>query len=212
MFEQTLHTKTKSVLSNIADFTVKNNFYLAGGTALALHLGHRISVDLDFFSQEKIDIFKLKQDLIELGFKYKVQNEGEGTLDLIINDVKVSFLEYRYSVLNSFEVYSGVNIASVMDIACMKITAISSRGSKKDFFDIWIILKQFSLREIFDAIERKFVGVDYSPMHFLKTLTYFNDAESDPDPILFVEITWEEVKDDIMKRVKSEELFISLYT
>ncbi len=201
MFEETLHTKTKSLLKKIGDFTSKKNYYLAGGTALALQLGHRISVDLDFFSQEPIDTGKLKQELNDFGFKYKVNSESKGTLELLIDEVKVSFMEYQYPMLNEFEIFGKYKLASVMDIACMKVTAISSRGSKKDFFDLWIILQKYTPLEIFDAVRKKYQGVDYSTAHLLKSLTYFKDAENDPDPILLVKTNWKEVQKDITKKV-----------
>jgi len=201
MFEKTLHTKTKSLLKKMGDFTNKHNFYLAGGTALALQLGHRISVDLDFFSQKSIDTEKLKKNLSDFGFKYQINSESQGTLELVIDDVKVSFMEYRYPILNSFELFEKSKLASIMDIACMKITAISSRGSKKDFFDIWIILQKYNPLEIFDAVRKKYQGINYSTAHILKSLTYFKDAQNDPEPILLVKTNWEEVQKDITKKI-----------
>lgn len=204
MFEKTLHPKTKSLLEKINDFVNKKNFYLAGGTALALQLGHRISVDLDFFSQEEIDTKLLIRDLKNAGFELHVQNENLGTLDLLIDDVKVSFLEYKYPLLEDFVKFEKLNVASVLDIACMKVTAISSRGSRKDFYDIWMILEKYSLTEIFKAIEKKYEGVDYSTMHLLKSLTYFDDAKDDPEPVLLVDADWNKVKEDILRKVREE--------
>jgi len=204
MFEKTLHPKTKSLLEKISDFANKKNFYLAGGTALALQLGHRVSVDLDFFSEKEIDTKLLIRDLKNFSFEFHVQNENLGTLDLVINDVKVSFLEYKYPLLEDFVEFENVRMASILDIACMKVTAISSRGSKKDFYDIWMILEKYSLADIFKAIEKKYEGVNYSTMHLLKSLTYFQDAQDDPDPVLLVDTDWNKVKEDIVKKVGGE--------
>lgn len=201
MFEETLHTKTKSILKNIGSFASEKNLYLAGGTALALQLGHRLSVDLDFFSQEDLDTKKLKKDLSESGFKYKINNETTGTLELVMDDVKISFMEYRYPLLKDFEIFEKNKLASVLDIAAMKVTAISSRGSKKDFVDIWMILQKYEPVEIFDAVRKKYQNANYSTAHLLKSLTYFKDAESDPDPRLVVETNWEEIKKDITEKI-----------
>lgn len=201
MFEKTLHTKTKSILKNIGSFASEKNLYLAGGTALALQLGHRLSVDLDFFSQEDLDTKKLKKDLSESGFKYKINNETTGTLELVMDDVKISFMEYRYPLLKDFEIFEKNKLASVLDIAAMKVTAISSRGSKKDFVDIWMILQKYEPVEIFDAVRKKYQNANYSTAHLLKSLTYFKDAESDPDPRLVVETNWEEIKKDITEKI-----------
>lgn len=201
MFEETLHTKTKSILKNIGSFASEKNLYLAGGTALALQLGHRLSVDLDFFSQGDLDTKKLKKDLSESGFKYKINNETTGTLELVMDDVKISFMEYRYPLLKDFEIFEKNKLASVLDIAAMKVTAISSRGSKKDFVDIWMILQKYEPVEIFDAVRKKYQNANYSTAHLLKSLTYFKDAESDPDPRLVVETNWEEIKKDITEKI-----------
>lgn len=201
MFEKTLHTKTKSILKNIGSFASEKNLYLAGGTALALQLGHRLSVDLDFFSQGDLDTKKLKKDLSESGFKYKINNETTGTLELVMDDVKISFMEYRYPLLKDFEIFEKNKLASVLDIAAMKVTAISSRGSKKDFVDIWMILQKYEPVEIFDAVRKKYQNANYSTAHLLKSLTYFKDAESDPDPRLVVETNWEEIKKDITEKI-----------
>ncbi len=208
MFTQTLHTETKSLLKKIAGFANKKNYYLAGGTALALQLGHRMSMDLDFFSQKEIDTKKLMQDLRENGFKFQIQNESAGTLDLTIQGVKVSFLEYKYPLIGEFINFEGLKMSSTLDIACMKITAISSRGNKKDFFDIWAILKEHSLSEIFDALRKKYEGADYNTTHLLKSLTYFEDAENDPEPILLTDVNWEQVKKDISQKVAKEKIIV----
>lgn len=204
MFTQTLHSKAKSVLKKLNQIKDIEELYLAGGTALALQLGHRVSVDLDFFSQDILNTQALKATLSQAGLKYTISNESPGTLDLIMENVKTSFLEYRYPVLHEFSNYENIKIASVLDIACMKITAISSRGSKKDFYDLWIILQHCSLIEIIEALKQKYEGVNYSMSHIFKSLLYFDDAELDPEPVLLVDTNWEKVKRDITKKVEKE--------
>ncbi len=90
----------------------------------------------------------------------------------------------------------------VLDIACMKVTAISSRGSKKDFIDLYFILQKFSLEDIFKKLESKFKGVNYQKLHLLKSISYFFDADKDPDPDMIEAIDWEKVKSYLESKVK----------
>jgi hypothetical protein len=175
---------------------------MAGGTALALQLGHRKSIDLDFFSQ---DGFIAKELLIALKqLKLKIIQETEGTLDIIIDDVKVSFLNYPYKVVGDFAKYEETKLASLVDIACIKLTAISSRGSKKDFVDLYYILKQMSFNELWAQFEFKYSGIEYSKLHIMKSLVYFEDAQKDPDPDFIEEITWSEIQRSLEKVLKLE--------
>jgi predicted nucleotidyltransferase component of viral defense system len=139
MHEATLYPKTKQILDQISSEPFLNHFYLAGGTALALQLGHRKSSDLDWFSPQFPKIQLLLQNLNK--YKVTVTQTAPGTLDTLIDGVKVSFLEYTYPMIEKLVPFNGIQMASVSDIACMKITAISSRGSKKDFVDLYEILR-----------------------------------------------------------------------
>jgi len=192
MFEKAIDSKTRQVLRKIRETQVLENFYLAGGTALSLILGHRKSIDLDFFSSSfpKFEILLAKLKTLNP----KVINQDKGTLDLYIDDVKVSFLEYKYPLVGDFLEFDGVKVASLEDIACMKLSAISSRGSKKDFIDLYFILQKFSLGELLALFEKKFKGVDYQMSHILKSLVYFEEAEKQPDPEFLVDVDWDEVR------------------
>lgn len=201
MYPQTLYPKTRQVLDRIKTLPVMSGFYLAGGTALALQLGHRKSVDLDFFSDNFPKRDQILQELRQLN--PQITNETQGTMDLLIDDVKVSLLEYNYSILEDLKEFEGVKMASVADIACMKLSATSSRGSKKDFIDLYVILKKYSLEELFIMFEKKFMGVSYQKLILLKSLAYFSDAEADPDPDYTEEISWYEVKDFIEGKVRA---------
>jgi len=192
MFEKAIDSKTRQVLRKIRETQVLENFYLAGGTALSLILGHRKSIDLDFFSSSfpKFEILVAKLKTLNP----KVINQDKGTLDLYIDDVKVSFLEYKYPLIGDFLEFDQVKVASLEDIACMKLSAISSRGSKKDFIDLYFILQKFSLGELLDLFEKKFKGVNYQMSHILKSLVYFEEAEKQPDPEFLVDVDWNEVR------------------
>ncbi|PIZ47439.1 hypothetical protein COY32_01715 [candidate division WWE3 bacterium CG_4_10_14_0_2_um_filter_41_14] len=181
MFPQTLYPKTKQVLDKLSEHDFLSDFYLAGGTGLALQLGHRKSIDLDFFAQKPFDRDILLQNLS--AFSPTITQEAPGTIDCIIDTVKVSFLLYTYPLISNMSQFEKVSVASINDIACMKLSAISSRGAKKDFIDLYVILESgFTLTALFEMFEQKFTGVSYNRMHILKSLVYFDDATNDPEP------------------------------
>lgn len=200
MYPQTLYPQTRQVLDKIKNLSVMTDFYLAGGTALALQLGHRKSIDLDFFSGK----FPKRDIILQAikSFNPQITHEAPGTIDLLIENVKISFLEYSYPLLEDLSEFEGVKFASVIDIACMKLSATSSRGSKKDFIDLYVILQKFTLEELFEKFEEKFVGISYQKLILLKSLTYFTDAESEPDPDYTKYISWDDTKYYIENKVK----------
>jgi hypothetical protein len=191
---ETLAVPTRRVFDRLAARAWISNFYLAGGTALALRLGHRISVDLDFFSEAEFDEGWLIGELSSVGtleILQKSRRSITGTLD----GVKFSFLGYPYPTLKRGEVWNGINIASVQDIACMKLDALSSRGTKRDFIDVYFIAQQIPLIEQLRLFEQKYSVVRYNLLHVKKSLVYFEDAESDPLPGMILLVTWQEVKE-----------------
>lgn len=182
---------------------VKNidNFYLAGGTAIALHLGHRESIDFDFFTDKNFINDKLLQSLEKLG-KLKIDEFDKTTLLGWLDNVKLSFFKYRHPCLEEPEEYRGLKVASIEDLVAMKIIAISQRGTKKDFIDFHAIIKSgWNFEAIFSAIERKYHGAEYNKMHLLKSLTYFNDTEDELMPKMLKSITWEQVKAELEEEV-----------
>jgi hypothetical protein len=200
MYKESLYAKTEQILERVETNPIFKDFYLAGGTALALQLGHRKSIDLDWFSPEFPKNDLIKQSLAD--FVPLVIHETHGTVDMVINDVKLSFLEYKYPLLKELVSFEDIKMASVIDIACMKISAISSRGSKKDFVDLYAIMKEIPLEGVLNAFDEKYIGVQYQKLHILKSLVYFVDAEEDPDPDYLEEIDWAKVKKTITAEVK----------
>lgn len=202
MHEGTLYEQTGSLLNKLSGNEISKNFYLAGGTALALQLGHRKSIDLDFFSKEPFNNDEILSQLKE--FQVKVEQNTEGTLELTIDGVKVSFLRYDYPILMPFEEFKGFKLASVLDIACMKVSAISSRGSKKDFIDLFEILEVYSFDEVYKAFLKKYEGIEFNETHIIKSLTYFADADKDPDPVFIKNMIWEDTKKGIISAINSQ--------
>lgn len=178
-------------------------FYLAGGTATALYLGHRISGDLDFFTQENFDESLLVQKLSEAG-KFQLEKKSEQTAIGILDGTKISFLGYTYPILLPLKkVMDSINIADIIDIACMKVDTISSRGAKRDFVDLYFIIKElFSLEKILESFAKKYASINYNMMHIKKSLVYFEGAETDPMPKMLKPANWEEIKTFFQKEVK----------
>lgn len=202
MFTETINPKTKSVLEKIGASGAAAGFYLAGGTALALHLGHRVSVDLDFFSDRPLETDVLKQKLSSAG-KFSLDYEDKDTLNSVLDGVKLSFFYYSHILLYPTVIFGGIQIADKRDIAAMKLAAISSRGSKKDFIDIYFLLKEYNLADLLEIFAQKYKGIDYNKLHILKSLTYFNDAENEPEPVMLKESKWSDIKAALVREGKS---------
>lgn len=178
------------------------NFYLAGGTALALQIGHRLSEDFDFFTNKNFDVNDLSFQLAE-NLNFKKVSEDTNTLIGVIDNIRVSFIGFKYKTIGEFLLNDNLRIASVQDIACMKLSAITQRSTKKDFIDIYFLLQRYSLKELFLLYENKFEVKDYESV-LKKSLVYFQDAEGDPMPKMIKDISWPEVKRYIEEKVFSD--------
>jgi hypothetical protein len=197
-----INDKTKLVFEKIIKNNIASEFYLAGGTALAIHFGHRESIDLDFFSQKDFSNSLLKNELSKIG-EYFLSGEDAGTLHGTLDGVKLSFLLYKYKLLYPLIDFAGMKLADERDIAAMKIDAISSRGSKKDFIDLYFLLEKYSLDELLMFFENKFKGIGYNKLHILKSLVFFEGADLEPAPIMLKKADWEEVKKRIISKSKN---------
>jgi len=203
MFEQTLSADTKSNLAAIGQTPLARQFYLAGGTAIALHLGHRFSFDLDFFSKEHFSIDVVLQTLRALGQIETFQATAD-TFNGRLNGHRISFFIYPYPVLEPFAGYAGVQIASLADLAAMKVDAITRRGTKRDFVDLYFICQRiFPLDKALELYFQKFKDYNISPVHVFKSLVYFGDAEKDDMPQMIEKASWREVKDFFQREGQS---------
>ena len=201
MFTKVLPGKTKDVLAILGSSgALPAKTYLAGGTALALQLGHRISYDLDFYTPIKFEEGVLKTRLEEIGFKE--ERTAWQTLIGEIQSVAFSIFYYQYPLLEKKEAFELVPLASKKDIAAMKIGAVSSRGTKRDFFDLYLINKKVaSLEECLKLYDKKFKNLSDVLPFILKSLTFFEDAERDTMPSMLINLTWDEVKNHFSKTV-----------
>jgi len=177
---------------------------LVGGTALALYYGHRISVDLDLFSADTLDLAAVQYDIEQLAIKENLEWEWdlieETTLSGSVGGVKIDVIRYRYPLIDDIIVANGIRLISIKDIAAMKLSAGAQRGSKKDFYDIYELLQHYSLTQLLDFFTQKYPKTNTA--HIVRSLVYFDDAELETDPILLREYTWSAVKVTIEIAVK----------
>ncbi len=206
MFEQVLFGDTKKYLALLAQKNIlPAGTYLAGGTAIALQLGHRISYDLDFFTPEK---FKTEETLEVLKniSDFKLDRTAWGTILGNFSSCKFSLFYYQYPLIEKTTNYLGIKIASLKDLAASKIGAVSSRGTKRDFIDIYYILQggqAGSLQDFLSDYNARFKNLASQRIHILKSLEYFADADKDEDPKMLVpDYSWEEVKKILKEEVK----------
>lgn len=202
MFYNILDKKRLGILPLFRNF--KDTFYLAGGTSLALHLGHRDSVDFDFFCEENINTKELFERLREIfaGHKLlKIQDEPN-TLTLLIDEsVKISFFTYKYKLIDKTVSDENLTYASIQDIACMKLSAITGRANNKDYIDLYFILKLFSLSSLLIKSSEKHPELDRNLI--LKSLVYFEDIAE--EKIIFKnnnDVDFEDVKQKLKNEVK----------
>lgn len=184
---------TQETLCALRDAKLLERFYLAGGTGLALQFGHRLSQDLDFFAEDHFSEDALLQRL-QLLNGFALAAKAPYTIHSAIKGTKVSFLGYAYPVLFPANRFQQVDVADPRDIACMKLSAIASRGTKRDFIDFYLCVQHYSFKEILHLFEHKYAQTNYSRIHILKSLTFFDDAERDPMPHMLLTLDWDLVK------------------
>jgi predicted nucleotidyltransferase component of viral defense system len=200
----TIDTKVFKLLKEV--FTIpeiKKKFGLAGGTSLALQIGHRKSIDLDIFSPEKISVDETENLLAaHKSWKYEPIGKLQTMLFCHINSIKCDFVNEPFALLNPFNEEQGVSFYSLADIAAMKMHTICGRGKKKDFFDVYVLIELFGWQQMLKWFELKYGN---SQLFFLwKSISYFEDAEEDVDIIGFPPYTknWDEVKEYIKKNCR----------
>lgn len=194
----------RRVLQQLGPMMPQRKFYLVGGTALALYFGHRRSVDLDWFTGDRIaDPIRLAQTLRDDGVVFVTGQIERGTLHGSVSGVRVSCLEYRYPLLQPLVPWPecGCLVASLDDLACMKLSAVAQRGSKKDFVDIYALgLKHKPLRDMLHLYQQKYSIADLG--HVLYGLAYFDDADRERMPRMLWDTDWRAIKKTIQGWVR----------
>lgn len=198
LYLNTIEKLTLELLNKIQSLPAFSDCRLVGGTALALQLGHRKSIDLDFFGHFDLTAEEMKFELSKLG-TLKVIQESKFIFQYILNDIKIDFVNYPYDWISDKIIENGIILADIKDIAAMKLSAITNRGTKKDFVDIFELLKIFTLEELLNFFTLKYK--DNISFMTIKSLTYFMDAEEEPMPYMFYKASWEDIKNVITQEV-----------
>jgi hypothetical protein len=173
---------------------ILESWALAGGTGLALQIGHRYSEDLDFFRTDTFEPQRLAVHLSTTG-RVKIQSRSADTLHVVLAGLRISFLKAQVPLLFPGTAYRGLTLADPRDIAVMKLIAIGGRGSRRDFVDLYYYLHGGGdLDGLFALLKRRFRDVDFNEYHLLKSLVYFNDAESEPMPRMIQKVEWGTIK------------------
>ncbi|GHT02161.1 hypothetical protein AGMMS49525_05190 [Bacteroidia bacterium] len=175
---------------------------LVGGTALALQLGHRHSIDLDFFGAFEGTGLQIEGQLRQHGFDVKLEYDTKTIKTFTVDGVKVDMVNYPAPWLEPPIEDEGVRMAGLKDIAAMKLLAITNRGRKKDFIDLYFLLQRFTMPQMLDFFLKKYSA--NTTFNVMRSLCYFADAEQDVMPKMFVDVGWDEMKSAIRAVVTDE--------
>ena len=205
MFVRTLPDDAKNALAVLGRSKALDFAYMAGGTALALQLGHRRSVDFDFFCKEKFDEEEITEKLKVVG-DYEMERQAVNTMQGHFNGVSFSLFWYKHPLISESVDIGGINLASVEDIAAMKFQATLGRATKKDYIDIYFLIKKcFPVENMFEYYDRKYGTLENNKLMLVNGLQYFEDAETSEMPVMFEGVSWSEVKNFL--RQESERLW-----
>lgn len=200
-----LHTETvdANTLDLLKQIQTNPNFdetRLVGGTALALQIGHRKSIDLDIFGNIRLESLELMQELQTYG-TLSIRSASQRIHHLMLRGVQLDIVQYDYPWLDAPVVADGLRLASIRDIAAMKLAAITNRSTRKDFIDLAFLLDRFDLPQILELYKQKFK--DGEAFMVLKSLVFFDDAEDDPMPYMLQPIDWTVAKQRIVDSVRT---------
>lgn len=197
---ETIEPDTLELLKRLQSQPCLKSTRLVGGTALALQLGHRKSVDLDLFGTIECDAEELKEAISSCGATIALK-ESANIHIYSVDGIKVDIVNYKYPWLDDAIAEDGVVLAKLPDIASMKVNAIIGRGTRKDFVDLANLMKHYSLSQILNFYFRKYP--EASMFLAAKSMAYFADAENDPMPYMFTKDTWDDIKTYISKQYEA---------
>jgi predicted nucleotidyltransferase component of viral defense system len=173
------------------------HFYLAGGTALALQMRHRISTDLDWFTSERTLRAAERDDIrhaLEKSGQLEIRSEQDGMIYIQLFGAEVSFVYQHHPLLEPTVDFDGIPLASLTDIGLMKLAAINSRGTRRDFVDLYCLRETVSLDRLLELAEVKYADRPSFLSIAARALVYFEDAEPQPMPEMLTPVEWPEVK------------------
>lgn len=191
---ETVSPSALELLRSLQQIGIFKDLRLVGGTSLALQYGHRKSIDIDLFGLFEADELEITEELSRLGQIYQLQ-KSKNILVYLINGIKTDIVRYKYPWLEDKQIIDGIRFAGRKDIAAMKLGAITGRGTKKDFIDIWFLLKEFTMKQLIEFYLKKYA--DGTEFLVLKSLGYFDDADNDPMPVMLSDVDWIPIKDGI---------------
>lgn len=199
--KETVDAGMLELLNGLMQVPEVKAFALIGGTSLALRYGHRKSLDLDFFSNQRFNELQLLLSLKSRYGKHLEESSQEmQTLRVFIHEIKIEFIAPRLPYLKPIQVIDGIRLFSEEDALSFKLNAIERRGARRDFYDIYEALNHFTLPQLIGFYQQKFSTVAVT--HLVKSLIYFGDADKERDPAMIKPITWNEVKTRIASEVK----------
>lgn len=203
MFEETLIQGTKENLVLLGRSGILRDAYLAGGTAAALQMGHRISMDFDFFTSKEFVPGVFSVELSKLG-SFQQEQADKGTIIGEFEGIRFSLFVYKYHLIYPPLKYLSLNMADIRDIAAMKIDAVATRGAKRDFIDLYFISESgYRLTELLAFYDRKYGKLGSNLVHIQKSLVFFDDAEHDEMPRMLKKVEWEEIKQYFKNEIKN---------
>lgn len=206
LFWNTVTENMRLVLSEFTQSEIGDRFYLAGGTALSLQIGHRLSVDLDFFSPtEDIPTIRTGLEKALAPLNATLADSSWGNLVYLAKNVRVGFYGYGYPLVAPLIKTKEARLASIEDIALMKLDALLSRSARKDFYDLYFICQSIPLRQIFDHAPKKYPSVRDFEAQATKRLVYFENAEVEANPSMLHQVDWQTVKEYFIKQAKEIE-------
>lgn len=199
---QTIEPRALSILEKLMGLSSLQNFYLVGGTALALKYGHRLSVDLDLFGNKDFNKeFILSQLTETFGEQLMYENtRAQWAIFCYIQNVKVDIVEYKHNQVADAEILGNLRLYNSLDIMAMKVNAILGRGKKKDFWDIAELLQHYTIAECIEAHSKKYPSQQIL-ISIPNALTYFADADESEEPLSLKGQTWASVKKSIQQKV-----------
>jgi len=196
--EETVEPGTLGLLKQIVTLPELKQFRLVGGTAFSLLYGHRKSIDLDLFTDQPLEKDVLIPALEETFGKIVPFNPNRKYIyQCIIQNVKVDFVSVRDPFLNPTQIIDDIPFADTKDLIALKLNAVKGRGVKKDFWDVAMLLKIYSLNDLFQFYHDRYSYDDTFAV--IRSISYFTDAEDDQDPESLDGMTWAKVKNVIKK-------------
>lgn len=182
--KQAVPKKLLELLIELGKIPELNSFNLAGGTALALQMGHRKSIDIDLFTTEIFDENSIIEIFTSKFKEIKILSLSKNSVNCVINGIKVDVIRHNYPYLENYLEEENIRMFSLADIAAMKLNAIAGNGSRvKDFIDVYFLLDKFSLEQMLKFYSKKYSQRE--PFFVIKSIIYFDDID---------ESTWKAVK------------------